>query len=43
MMIDDINIHTTRNFEKQKNKKQKKKRLKFPTTHARIYVGFFYV
>ena len=42
MMITVINgkRHTTLKYEKQKNKKQ---RLKFPTTHARIYVGFFYV
>ena len=31
--------HTTLKYEKQKNKKQ---RLKFPTTHARIYVKKYY-
>ena len=42
MMITVMNSkrHATLKYEKQKNKK---KRLKFPTTHARIYVGFFYV
>ena len=41
MMIDYNNLRTTRNLEiwKTKNKKQ---RLKFPTTHARIYVKKYY-
>ena len=41
MMITDINDHrhATLKYEKQKNKKQ---RLKFPTTHARIYVKKYY-
>ena len=42
MMIDYRHRPTTRNIKKQKTK-NKKQRLKFSTTHARIYVGFFYV
>ena len=37
MMIDYKHIPTTRNFKKQQTK-NKKQRLKFSTTHARIYV-----